>query len=178
MTRDWTQASLAELAAHIVATHHDSCREQLARLPAELAAAAADGHHRDPLLLTLKGAFQRFSGALTSHLLKEETVLFPLIERIEAAWRDGTPPPAPSFGSVANPIRMMILEHGEAENVLGQMRAVSSGFQAPDGAGPRVRQLCHTLQAFDADLALHVELEDKILFPRAVAIEKEAADRG
>ena len=73
---------------------------------------------------------------------------------------------------------MMILEHGEAERALEQMRAASNGFQAPDGAGPRVQELCRALQAFDADLTRHVELEDKILFPRAVAMEKEAAGPG
>ena len=70
---------------------------------------------------------------------------------------------------------MMILEHGEAETALEQMRAASNGFQAPGGAGPRVQELCRALQAFDTR---HVELEDKILFPRAVAMEKEAAGPG
>jgi iron-sulfur cluster repair protein YtfE (RIC family) len=41
-----------------------------------------------------------------------------------------------------------------------------------------VQELCRALQAFDADLTRHVELEDKILFPRAVAMEKEAAGPG
>jgi len=178
MTRDWNQASLAELTAHIVAVHHSFCREQMARLAADLAAAAAEAARQGPSLAGLKAGFQRLSRELTGHLAKEETVLFPLIERIEAARRDGTPSPKPSFGSVANPIRMMILEHGEAERALEQMRAASNGFQPPEGAAPRVQDLCRALQAFDADLARHVELEDKILFPRAVAMEKEAADPG
>ena len=178
MTRDWNQASLAELVAHIVAVHHGLCREQLVRLAAELAAAAAETARQAPSLVRVTVGFQRLSRELTGHLAKEETVLFPLIERIETARRNGTPPPVPSFGSIANPIRMMILEHGEAERALEQMRTASNGFQAPDGAGPRVQELCRALQAFDADLARHVELEDKILFPRAVAMEREAAGSG
>ncbi len=178
MTPDWNQASLAELTAHIVAVHHSFCREQMARLAAELVSAAAENTRQAATLAGLKTGFQRLSRELTGHLSKEETVLFPLIERIETARRNGTPPPASSFGSVANPIRMMILEHGEAERALEQMRAASHGFQAPEDAGPRVQELCRALQAFDADLACHVELEDKILFPRAVAMEREAARPG
>src|SRR6185437_4064343 len=175
MTRDWNQASLAELAAHIVAVHHSFCREQLARLAAELVSAGTENARQAPSLAGLKAGFQRLSRELTGHLVKEETVLFPLIERIEEARRNGTPPPAPSFGSVANPIRMMILEHGEAERTLEQMRAASNGFQAPDGAGPRVQELCRALQTFEACVRRHEEHEDRILFPRAAAMENETA---
>jgi regulator of cell morphogenesis and NO signaling len=177
MTTDWNQASLGELAQHIIAAHHSLCRKQMAELAEEITAIAADPAHRTPLIATLKAGFQRFSTTLTSHLVKEETVLFPLIARIETAWRTGAPPPTPSFGSVANPIRMMILEHDEAERALEHMRGASNDFQPADNAGARVQELCRALRAFDADLARHVELEDTCLFPRAVAIEKEAADR-
>ncbi|HEY8054603.1 MAG TPA: hemerythrin domain-containing protein [Terriglobales bacterium] len=176
-TPDWSQSSLATLAAHIVARHHVYCREQLPRLEAMFAEAAAESGGRYATLPGLHKSFHRLSGALTSHLMKEESVLFPLIERIEAAQRGHTPPPQSSFGSVGNPIRMMVLEHSEAESVLAQMRAATDGFRAPPEAGARMRALCDALREFDADMARHVELEDKFLFPRAIAAE-EAAQRG
>ncbi|MGN6591977.1 MAG: hemerythrin domain-containing protein [Terriglobales bacterium] len=176
-TPDWSHSSLATLAAHIVATHHVYCREQLPRLEGLFAEAAAESGGRYAALPGLDKSFRRLAGALTAHLMKEESVLFPLIERIEAAQRGRTPPPQSSFGSVGNPIRMMVLEHSEAEAVLAQMRAATDGFRPPADAGPRMQELCRALQAFDADMARHVELEDKFLFPRAIAAE-EMAQRG
>ncbi|MEO6775315.1 MAG: hypothetical protein ABI467_20295, partial [Kofleriaceae bacterium] len=64
--------------------------------------------------------------------------------------------------------------HSEAELELQKMRTASNGFQPPDGAGPKLQELCRTLQAFDADMRRHVELEDTALFPRAVAAEQAA----
>lgn len=175
MHHDWAQASLSDLAAHIVATHHVYCREQVPRLQALFAAARQEAGARDDAgLAGLASTFQRLGTALLSHLMKEETVLFPLIERIEAARRSGSPPPASSFGSVGNPIRMMVMEHSEAEILLQGMRAATHGFEPPPGAGPRRQELCRALREFDADMARHVELEDKYLFPRAVAAEQEA----
>lgn len=174
MTPDWTSSSLADLAAHIVATHHVYCREQTQRLRAQFEAAVVESGGDDATLAGLHTSFQRMAVALTHHLMKEESVLFPLIERIESAQRNHTPPPASSFGSVGNPIRMMVLEHSEAEATLQQMREVTQGFQPPAGAGPRRQELYLALRDFDSDMARHVELEDKYLFPRAIAAEQEA----
>lgn len=171
---DWALSSLAELAAHIVATHHAYCREQVPKLSALFAAAVTESGGRFVALTDLRAGFKRLSFALDGHLRKEESILFPLIERIEVAQQTHTPPPASSFGSVGNPIRMMVLEHSEAELELQKMRTASNGFQPPDGAGPKLQELCRTLQAFDADMTRHVELEDTALFPRAVAAEQAA----
>lgn len=173
MNRDWNQASLSELAAHIVATHHVYCREQVPNLQSLLREAALEAGGPDAELTSLQTSFQRLASALLNHLMKEESVLFPLIERIECARREGVPPPASSFGSVGNPIRMMVLEHSEAEAVLRQMREATQGFQPSEGARPRRQELYRSLRDFDSDMARHVELEDKFLFPRAIALEQE-----
>lgn len=174
MKMDGTQASLTELIAHIVATHHAYCHAELPRLGALFAAAIKESRGRYAALSDLKAGYERLSHALVRHLVKEEQTLFPLIERIDVAMQGRTRPPSSSFGSVGNPIRMMVLEHSEAETELQKMRIASGGFQAPEGAGPKLIELCHALLAFDADMTRHVELEDRSLFPRAVAAEQAA----
>jgi regulator of cell morphogenesis and NO signaling len=171
---DWAQRSLAELATHIVAVHHGYCRRELPRLSELFAEAVKESGGRYATLADLLAGFRRVSRALGSHLLKEESILFPLIERIEAAQEAHTPPPTLCFGSVGNPIRMMVLEHSEAEVELQKMRVATRGFQPPEGAGPKLMELCRTLRAFDDDMTRHVELEDQSLFPRAVAAEQKA----
>ncbi|MGH9476281.1 MAG: hemerythrin domain-containing protein [Terriglobales bacterium] len=165
MTRDWKNAPLTELMSHIVGAHHTFCRGEMVRINALLPAAAGTAR--------LAAAFQQLCTALSQHLAKEEMILFPLIARFDAARRDHTPPPQPSFGSMDNPIRMMMLEHGEAEKILAQLRADSGGFVPPGDASAAVRALYEALLAFDEDMKIHVELEDTALFPRALALEQE-----
>lgn len=165
MSPDWKSAPLADLIAHIVETHHAFCRKEMVHINGRFAAV--------PGAAGLQAGFQTLCGALSQHLAKEEMVLFPLIARFAAAQREHTPPPQPAFGSVDNPIRMMVLEHGEAEKLLAGMRAATHGFTAPAGASAPLAGLYAALAAFDEDMKVHVELEDTVLFPRAIALERE-----
>lgn len=167
MTNDWKNAPLPELMTHIVSTHHAYCRKEMVRMQALFVAARGGGGAK------LAADFATLCQALSQHLAKEEMMLFPLIAKFAAAQREHTPPPQPAFGSVGNPIRMMVLEHGEAEKLLEQMRAETGGFAAPAEATEEVRGLYAGLKAFDEDMKIHVELEDTALFPRAIALEQE-----
>lgn len=167
---DWRQQPLAALLRHIVETHHRYCREEGARL-ADLFAEELAARRGDATLARLQGFFIQLQSALTVHLAKEEQVLFPMIARLEQAAERGGEAPRFSFGSIAAPIRMMNLEHQEADRMLERMRALSSGFACPTGAGERTRELYAGLAAFDRDLATHAGLEDDVLFPRAIALE-------
>lgn len=166
--------SLTDLTRHVVETHHVFCRREQVRLAALFRAALEEGGGSDAEIRRLQGSFQRLSAALTQHLRKEEDIVFPLIAQIEISLRDRTPPPQPSFGSVGNPIRMLVLEHDEAEAVLRQMRESSRGFETPAGAAPACRELFSALRGFDADMTRHAGIEDRVLFPRAIAAEQEA----
>ena len=78
------------------------------------------------------------------------------------------------FGTVKNPVQMMIMEHDSAGDALRSIRAASSGFNAPEDACISYRTLYSALQDFEADLHQHIHLENNILFPRAVAMENSA----
>ena len=106
------------------------------------------------------------------HMRKEEQVLFPFIERMEEAVIAGQPVlPAP-FSTVNNPVAMMIHEHDIAGNLLRSMRTLSNNYEAPDGACVSYRALYSALAEFERDLHLHIHLENNILFPRAVEMER------
>jgi iron-sulfur cluster repair di-iron protein len=125
-----------------------------------------------PELLQIRGLFQGLSQELTTHLMKEEMVLFPYIVRIEEAAIEKEPiVPAP-FGTVQNPVSMMEHEHDSAGNALRAMREGSNGYSAPADSCISYQRLYKTLAAFDTDLHQHIHLENNILFPRAIAMEK------
>ena len=78
----------------------------------------------------------------------------------------------PFFGSVQNPVSMMEHEHESAGNALRAMREASSGYTPPPDACISYQTLYNALREFEADMHQHIHLENNILFPRAIAMEK------
>ncbi len=173
VVRNWQTASLAELIGHILVTHHNYLNSELPRLTARMATVL--GAHRvahGPLLQQLSVILAAMREELEVHMQKEETVLFPFVERLDEAAAAGHAPPHPSFGSVANPIRMMEHEHETVGRALEEMRRITSGFSPPPDACNTFRALYAGLEALERDLHQHIHLENNILFPRTLSMEQ------
>jgi regulator of cell morphogenesis and NO signaling len=169
---DWSREPLGELIAHITRTHHKYTREETARLAALLQKVCSVHGKNHPELSQIRAVFTGLAQELTTHLMKEEMVLFPYIERMEESIIQGEPVlPAP-FGAVQNPVSMMEHEHDSAGAALRAIRKASSDFTAPADACISYKTLYQALAAFEADLHQHIHLENNILFPRAVAMEQ------
>jgi regulator of cell morphogenesis and NO signaling len=164
---DWQKEPLARLIEHINRTHHAFVRSESARIRAllEKVCGVHGGNH--PELLQVNAAFQALTEELSSHLMKEEQILFPYILGAE----QGAAPPA-CFGSVQNPIRMMMFEHDNAGSVLRELRRLTGDYTAPADACISYQTLFQALLGFEADLHQHIHLENNILFPRAMALEQ------
>jgi regulator of cell morphogenesis and NO signaling len=170
--RDWAAAALAELAAHIVNRHHAYVREETPRIERLLQKVVGAHGKKHPEVAEIQQTFGALSGELSVHMLKEERVLFPFIGQLEAAVQSGGDAPSGCFASVEMPISRMLADHDDAGALLTKMRALSDDYRVPDAACPTYRGLYAALEAFERDLHHHVHLENNILFPRAVAIER------
>jgi len=170
--RDWQEEPLADLIAHIQSTHHKYVREELERLEPlfEKVCSVHGKNHSE--LLAMHASFQGLAQELTMHMMKEERVLFPYIARMEESVIQREPVLPGPFGSVQNPVAMMIHEHDSAGDALRALREASNGYAAPPDACVSFRTLYQALAAFEADLHQHIHLENNILFPRAVALEQ------
>jgi regulator of cell morphogenesis and NO signaling len=164
-------ASLTTLMTYIVDTHHSFTRQEMERLSALLEKVCAVHGQKHPELLEVKLLFQELCSDLTPHMFKEEQVLFPYLERLEAAATNQRALPPPPFGTVRNPVRMMMLEHDTAGDLLQRIRAVSADYTVPADGCPSYQTLYQALVAFEADLHQHIHLENNLLFPRAVEME-------
>jgi len=171
-THDWRRVPLSELIAHINATHHNFVRQEVARLGPLFAKVCGVHGKNHPELLHIQAVFRGLAQELTQHLMKEEMVLFPYIVRMEEAAIQGEPVVPPPFGSVANPVAMMEREHDSAGEALRAIRSASNSYVAPEGACASYQALYRALAEFEADLHQHIHLENNVLFPRALQMER------
>lgn len=177
LPEDWKDKSLTSIIAHIVETHHVFCRQEVARL-ASLFKEVIDRHGKEhPELKGIQSLFFKMSRDLSMHLVKEEQTLFPYIARVEEAFAQKSQVSWPPFGTVENPIRMMVLEHDQTDKELDEIRKLTKEYVPPAGASDRYISLFDGLAAFDRDMQCHIHFEDNLLFPRAVAMEEEACSR-
>jgi regulator of cell morphogenesis and NO signaling len=164
-------ATLAELIDHIVEKHHVFTKTEMARLRALMDKVHSAHGQNHPELAEIRSIFQSLSSELEPHMMKEERVLFPFIMGMEDAVHKSRPIQVPPFGTVANPVRMMMMEHEDAGALMSQMRRVTSNYTIPPDACISYQTLYQALDAFEKDLHQHIHLENNILFPRAVEME-------
>ena len=173
LERNWQTAPLGELARHLVATHHEYLKLELPTLGNRLDKVHAVHGARDPETLSrMAEVFGSLRAEMEMHMHKEEAILFPYIEKYGTAEAQGRPMPPVPFGSIANPIAMMEKEHVGAGDALAEIRALTRDYQLPPYACSTFRALYEGLQILEADLHVHIHLENNILFPRAIALEK------
>ena len=169
----WQTAPLSRLIQHIVRKHHTFVRQEMPRLRALADKVRSRHGAAHPELLEIESLFGEVATELTTHMLKEEQVLFPYIARMEHTYAAGVAAERPFFVTVDNPVRTMVQEHESAGALLASIRRLSSNFQPPMGACPSYIGLYHGLEEFERDLHLHVHLENNILFPRAQDLERQ-----
>ena len=164
-------ASLPELIKHIVETHHVFTKTEMDRLQllVDKVLHAHGGNH--PELIHLGELWLQLCADLKPHMFKEEQVLFPYIVAMAQAAEHNQPGPFAPFGTVNNPIRMMMSEHDAAGEILRELRKLSRDYKTPDDACLTYQTFYEALEAFEQDLHQHIHLENNLLFPKAAKLE-------
>jgi regulator of cell morphogenesis and NO signaling len=164
---------LQTLTRYIVSNHHAFVRAQLPIIQDHAHKVARVHGSRHPEMVEVAELFDRIDREMTSHMAKEEQVLFPYVERLADAAAAGEPVPDAPFGTVARPIRMMEAEHESAGAAMARIRSITEAYRIPDEACGTYVVLLQELEAFERDLHQHVHLENNILFPKALRLEAE-----
>lgn len=170
-SEDWQSRPLAELTAYIVEKHHGYTKRELERIErlVEKVVSVHAGNH--PELLKVRDTFKSLKTDLIAHMLKEEQVLFPRIEQLEGFVQSHRTVPAAFLDAVRNPVRVMMMEHDAAGDLLRVLRSVSGNYAVPPDGCISYKTLYQTLQEIERDLHQHIHLENNILFPRTVQLK-------
>lgn len=167
--KDW---EIGFLTDYIINIHHKYVKENipiLTEFTNKIAKVHGDSH---PELFKIEEYFNDASEELQHHLMKEERILFPYIFSLSNAQKNNTKIDPSPFGTVRNPISMMIMEHENAGNLLKKIRAITNNYELPEDACNTYNITFKKLDEFENDLHLHIHLENNILFPKAIFLEE------
>jgi regulator of cell morphogenesis and NO signaling len=161
------------LADYIVNTHHDYVKTNVPFIT-ELAAKVARVHGQThPETIKVSFIFNEVGKDLSLHMMKEENIVFPFVRDLVHTGKNGSGAPAAAFDSIEAPTQMMEVEHEQAGESMAAIRELTSDYTLPEGACTSYTLLYKKLEEFENDLFNHVHLENNILFPKAIALEKE-----
>jgi len=174
-TLDFQGLSLTDLIGHILHTHHVYTKEEMARLDSLTKKVISAHGENHPELNRVGALFDQLCADLGPHMFKEERILFPYILALANSEAENHALPFAPFGSVNNPISMMMMEHDTAGEILRELRSVTSDYATPADGCISYRTLYAALAAFEKDLHQHIYLENNVLFPRAIELEVQLA---
>jgi regulator of cell morphogenesis and NO signaling len=166
---DW---ELDFLCDFIVNTHHSYVRKSLPDLGSYSLKVAEVHGANHPELIAVSRIVEVITAELSAHMEKEENILFPYIRGLVAAGKRQSEPEHSCFGSIADPISMMIEEHEVAGNLLKEAREITQNYTLPEDACATYSLLFRMLGEFEKDLHLHIHLENNLLFPKAERMEE------
>lgn len=164
---------LGVLVDHIMKKHHQYVETQIPIIETFLHKLCSVHGGQHPELHQIAHLFNGSAAELTMHMKKEELMLFPYIKQLVKAKEQGTTASPAAFGTVANPVHMMMQEHDHEGERFRQISALSNEYTTPPDGCNTYKVTYALLKEFQEDLHLHIHLENNILFPKAEELEKE-----
>jgi regulator of cell morphogenesis and NO signaling len=169
---DFKSWPLDLLADYIEKTHHRYVEEKTQVLLPFLDKLCNVHGSNHPELFKINELFKGCATELAKHMKKEELILFPFIKKMVQASIDKKTFQKPPFGSVENPIEMMMEEHDAEGERFRKIASLTNNYTPPEDACNTYRVTFAMLNEFEQDLHKHIHLESNILFPKAIALEK------
>ncbi|MCB0727447.1 MAG: iron-sulfur cluster repair di-iron protein [Ignavibacteria bacterium] len=171
-TIDFKSWPIDLLADYIEKKHHRYIEEAVPSLQQfldKLCKVHGSNHHE---LFAIKKEFNASAGELATHMKKEELILFPYVRQMIKSAKSKDQLAKPGFGTVENPIAAMMYEHDTEGGRFRKIAELSNNYTPPEDGCTTYKVAFSMLKEFESDLHLHIHLENNILFPKAVEMEK------
>lgn len=117
--------------------------------------------------------FRELSVLLLTHSRHEEEIIFPYIRQIENTHRRKETYGNLFVRTLRKPLSNIEKEHDVIMSILNEIRTLTNNYYCSLNAGPDQLAIYHKLEEFHNDMMQHTHLEDDILFPKAIEMEKE-----
>ena len=166
--------SIDFLTDYIVNIHHHYLRDALPQVKKQLDHFTVSHSNRYVYLAELQDQFHQLYDESFPHLAMEEEILFPYIRQVAHAYHSRESYASLLVRTLRKPVEnVMQHEHETISKILNRIRLLTDNYQSPSNACVSHGVTFSLLKELDNDLVQHVYLENQILFPRAIAMEKE-----
>jgi regulator of cell morphogenesis and NO signaling len=171
--RDFESFPIATIVDYIQRTHVYYFEKKLPEIEQSilLLSGLYESHH--PILAALQNFFRRYVADLSEHISAEEQLLLPYISVLRDA--EKTPADFSSFILARRDysIASFLKDHHDTEDELKDIRQTIRLYDPPQTNESIYRILLTQLQLFEQDLSIHAHIEEEVLIPKALKMEKD-----
>lgn len=161
------------LVAYLKKKHYFFVRQELPFLSNMVSGISPEPEFAS-LMSDLKIMFPMFVQDFIHHIHEEESRLFKRIELLQEIEEGAFQLHDALVILEREPIHALAEQHEIHDDEMEGIRRLTKDYQLESSAPLTMKVLYHELQNFEKELAIHAKIEDELLFPKAVELEKEA----
>jgi len=162
------------LIDYILNVHHSYVKKTLPPLQMQIQSFAEGHRSKYPYMLNVADAFDTLSDILTEHMQKEETSIFPYLKQICSTYTRKETYGGLFVRTMSKRLDHIIeVEHKRIVACLNELRDLTHRYTFTPSVCTNHQVIYHKLKEFDADLVQHKHLENNILFPKVMQMERE-----
>lgn len=164
--------SLDFLCEYIVSNHHTYIRKTFKELLKQLKAILKTKNNSVQNEEIIKD-FEKLNRDFEIHMQKEEKLLFPYIKRLVDSEYSETEFEIAPFGLIKKPIAVIKKEHLSAIGKVNSLRNICFEIKKIKTENNIKKTFCKIFKDFEYDFHIHLHLENNLLFPKALLLERK-----
>ena len=135
-------------------------------------------HHPDYLSVErdLKMVFPLFVEDFIHHIYEEEDTLFTYIKLLERSSKANYNPARLFYQLEKNSTHKFAMEHEAHDDEMEGIRKITNNYTLDTKAPLHIKVIYNELKDFEKSLITHARIENEILFPKAMALEKKVKE--
>lgn len=160
------------LVEYLKRKHYYFLRQELPFLSSMISGIQVKGKFED-LLADMRLMFPLFVDDFIHHVHEEENSLFSKISLLQEIEKGGYSLSDALILVESSPIQLLAEEHEVHDDEMEGIRKLTNDYFLPPKAPVSIKVLYHELQHFEQELVIHAKIENELLFPKALELEKE-----
>ncbi|NLI99885.1 MAG: iron-sulfur cluster repair di-iron protein [Bacteroidales bacterium] len=164
------------LADYVEKTHHRYIEQRIPEITPFLSKVARVHGANHPELLEVEQLFTETAQDLAAHVKKEELMLFPYIRQMVKSNMGDKKRPKTALGSATEYIVQMEEEHDAEGERFRRISELTDNYTPPADACRTYMVTFDMLREFEEDLHRHIHIENNILFPKSMEMERELVE--
>lgn len=158
---------------YLTHTHHLFVKKRLPYIAQLIDGLEKVNFRYKSLSSDLKQVFPLFVEDFIHHIYEEEDTLFTYIKQLTDFMAGESQGTALYYAMEKQEIQNFALDHEEHENEMDGLNKITNGYSYCDEADLHIKVLFDELARFENDLKTHARIEDHILFPKALQLERQ-----
>jgi len=171
---DFNKWNIDFLIDYIINVHHEYLRTSIPNVLDQLERFTNSHNKKFSYLNEILLLVNQLTKNLRPHLVQEEEIIFPYIRQIAHAYENKESYARLFVRTLSKPVEaIMHNEHEIVGKSLLRIRELTGDYIPPEKACVSHKTTFSKLKEFDNDLVQHMYLENEILFPKGIKMEKE-----